>query len=375
MTTIYELRVADASGNRLATVANFIETENAALDYILSVGKIGVLTVTVPATIDPTLFPLDARMSVWRSINGAPPVQDGQAVYLARVWEYGTDYTTITGFHVNELFARRIVAYGTWRAEGNQAAAPADDLIKTLINQNMLSGTGGGFRYGDPTQVDISALLSIAGNYGQGVSAPKMASWRPLMDTILEVAEASTFSGTYIAAEVVAPTESTLEARTYAGQRGVDHGSTSSSPIVFSEARGNLKNAKLTIDRSQEVTWALARGSGTGVVVQTASALDSTRIAESPFNRREALVDVTNISDPNQLQAEANAAVRAGRPIRTLQADLVETPATTRGIQFDLGDIVTIEHRGLTIDMRLDLIHEVLNSKERKSEIKLRSTI
>lgn len=371
----YELRVGDASGNRLATFANFIEQGGPALDYILSVGKIGVLTVTVPATVDPNLFPLDARMSVWRSINGAPPVMDGQAVYLARVWEYGTDYTTITGFHVNELFARRIVSYGTYQTQANKAAAAADNMIKQFIDENMLAGAVSGFRYGNTLQADLSALLTVAANLTLGVSAPKEAAWRPLMDTILEVAENSTYGGTYIAAEIVAPTESTLEARTYAGQRGVDHSSTSSNPIYFSEARGNLKNAKLMVDRSQEVTFALARGAGAGIGVLTASAVDSTRIAESPLNRREALVDVTNISDTNQLQAEANAAVRAGRPVRTLTADLAETPATTRGIQFDLGDIVVIEHRGFTIDMRLDLIHEVLNSKERKSEIKLRSTL
>ena len=227
MTTFYEVRAADASGNRLATFANFTDAGGPALDYVLSVGRIGVLTMTLPTTVDPALIPLDARLSVWRSINGAPPVQDGQAIFLARMWEYGTDYTRVTAFHANELFARRIIAYGTWQTEAMRASDQADDQIKGIVNENMLAGITA-FRYGNPLRADVSAYVTKQANLALGVSAPVGAAWRNMMDVILEVAEASTQNGTYIAAEVVAPTESTLEVRTYAGQRGVDHGSTSS---------------------------------------------------------------------------------------------------------------------------------------------------
>lgn len=374
MTTLYSVKVFDPLGSPLLELANFTEQGGPALDYVLSVGKIGVLVLTIPTTVDTTLIPLDARIGVWRSINGAAPVLDGQAIYLARIWEYGTDYTTITAFHVNSLFARRYVLYGTWQTEAEQPSAPADDLIKSLISQNMGSGITI-FRYGDPFQANIAALLTIAANTSQGYTAPKEAAWRALHDAILEVAENSTQNGTYVAAEIVAPTESTLEARTYTGQRGVDHGSTSSNPIVFSESRGNLKNAVLTVDHSQEVTFALAGGAGQGIARAYGNNLDASRTATSPFNRIETFVDNGNSADSSELNAIAASAVRSGRPVTVLAADLVETPGTTRGVQFDYGDIVVIEHRGFTIDMRLDLVHEVLSSKERKSEIKFRSVL
>lgn len=377
MTTLYEVRVQSPDGaTRLAIITNFIEPDSGAgLDYVLSAGKIGVLQLKLPTTFDVTLIPLDARLSVWRSINGLSPVCDGNAAFLARMFEYTSDATFITAFHANEIFARRIVAYGTYQTQAVKAVAAADDMIKAFIDENLLSGTGSGFRYGNPTQADISTYLTRAANQSLGVSAAKAAAWRALHDTIIEVAEASTFSGTYIAAEIVAPTEGTLEARTYAGQRGVDHRASSVAPVIFSEARGNLKNAVLTVDHSQEVTFALAGGAGDGANRLTASAIDSTRIAASPLNRREIFVDVGNLTDTTQLQAEANAAVRAGIPRRQLAGDLVETPGCTRGIHFDYGDLVTIEHRGFNIDMRLDLIHEVVSSNERKSEIKFKALI
>ena len=131
----------------------------------------------------------------------------------------------------------------------------------------------------------------------------------------------------------------------------------------------------LTIDHTEEVTFALAGGAGGGVARLTASAVDATRIAASPLNRREIFVDVGNLTDTSAIQAAADAAVRAGRPVKVLAADLAETPGTTRGVQFDLGDIVVIEHRGFVIDMRLDLVHETLSPSERRSEIKFRSVL
>ena len=44
--------------------------------------------------------------------------------------------------------------------------------------------------------------------------------------------------------------------------------------------------------------------------------------------------------------------------------ELVETPALTRGIDYDLGDIVTVEHptSGQQFDVRIDIVHEVITA-------------
>lgn len=375
MSTLYTARVSDASGNRLATFANFVEAgSGASLDYVLSVGKVGVLTMTLPATVDTNLLPLDGRIGIWRSVNGAAPVLDGDAVFLIRKWDLGTDYTTVTALHANDLLTRRIIDYYAGSAESHKAAAAAADQIRAFINENMLGGITVN-RYGNQARADISAHVSLQAALGLGASVAKAAAWRNLHEVIQEVADSSTQGGTYVTAEIVAPTESTLESRTYATQRGVDHRASSGQPVVFSESRGNLKDPVLTIDRTYEVTWALAGGQGEGILRQTASSLDATRIQASPLNRREVFTENTNATSSAQLQAAADAAVWAGRPIQVLTADLVETPGCTRGIHFNLGDMVTIEHRGYTLDVRLDLIHEVVTPTERRSEIRVQAVL
>lgn len=368
----YTAHVADSAGTRLATFANFIESgAGAALEYVLSVGKVGVLTMTLPSTVDTSLLPLDGRIGIWRSINGAPPSLDGDAVFLIRRWDMGTDYTTITAVHANELFMRRIVAYNTSNLTWAYGSGPADDVLKYFADSNManvqLSRTGA-------LPSDQRPYLTIQANLSQGYSLSKAASWRNLMDIVQELGEASTSNSIYLTAEIVAPTETTLELRTYATMRGVDHRASSTSPVVFSEVRGNLKNAVLTNDRLAEVTHVLAGGAGEGAARLIAEAT-STRAYASVFNWRELFVDASNIADTAQLQAAADAALWAGRPISLLTADLVETPGCTRGIHFNLGDMVTIEHRGYTIDVRLDLIHEVVTPTERRSEIRVQAVL
>jgi len=56
--------------------------------------------------------------------------------------------------------------------------------------------------------------------------------------------------------------------------------------------------------------------------------------------------------------------------------NLIETPALTRGIQFDLGDMLTaVDPRSQNqYDVRLDMVHETITPGDRQVEIGLRST-
>lgn len=374
MSTFYQLRVADPFGKHLDTISKFTDDGyGAALDYTLSVGQVGALSFAVPASFDASLFFKDGRVGVWRSINGRPPILDGEAIWLIQRFEFTDDYTRITALHANHLLNRRIAAYPAGSSYTSKSADQADDLIETIVLENFGAGISSADRDGAETQADVSAWLSVQPSPGLGATVAKAFTRRRIGEVVQELCEASTTAGTYLTAEIVAPTETTLELRTYATQRGVDHRATSGQPVILSPQRGNLENARLIVDHTDEATFTIAGGSGEGVNRKIQTASDTARMGQSPFGRIEDFVDMSNISDLAQLQDEADAALRAGRPRITLTGDLVETSGTTRGIHFDLGDLVTVEFRGKQYDCRLDVVKEAVSKGKRRSQVQLRS--
>lgn len=367
------VRLADAFGQHLATITNFVEGgDGAALEYVLNVGQVGVMTFAVPASFDANLFKKDGRCSAWRTLAGRPPARDGDAVYLIRRIEYDTAYTRVTAFHANGILGRRIAAYAAGSSYVSKSATSADNLIKTIVSENFGSGISGANRDGVETQADVSAYLSIAANLGLGASIAKAFARRRISDVIRELCDASTTAGTYLTAEIIATSETNLELRTYTTARGVDHRASSGQPVILSVKRGNMENARLVVDWTEEVTFAIAGGQGEGTSRLIATASDSARMGESPFGRIEDLVDMSNVADAAQLQDDADAAVRNGRGRITFSADLIDTPGATRGIHYNLGDLLTAEYRG-QYDVRLDVIHMSLSGGKLTQRAQLRS--
>jgi len=377
MTTTYEVRIADAFGTPLAIVSNFVDNPaggGSALGYTLNVGKVGALRLTMPATFDDSLFKLDGRIGVWRAINGRPPKLDGETIFFIRKWEYTTYTTTITAYSANHLRGRRIVDYFAGTAYSSKTTpTAAGNLIKTFVSENMLSGIVGADRQGVETQADISTYLTNQANLGDGATQAMQCAWRNLEDVIQELSDGSTQAGTYLVADIVAPTESTLQLRTYATVRGEDHRASSAQPVILSEDAGSLANCLLVVDRSEEITFAIAGGSGEKTQRLIRTSLDAARMAESPFNRVEQFGDYSNVSDATALQNLADAMVRAGRPRIEFSANVVETAGATRGIQYDLGDMVTAAFRGQQYDSRLDVVEVAVGGGGQFSRAKIRS--
>ena len=368
----YTCRIADAFGNPLAEVADFTSESGAALQYALSVGGIGALSLTVPASFPTSFLQLDGRIGVWVSINGAPPKLDGNAIFLIRKWRYTQDTTTVTAFHASSLLKRRILAYFTGTSYTLKSAVAAGNLIKAFARENLGSSISSADRIGAETQADLSALLGIQADLGDGVTVAAQDAFANLYDMVTTITDASTQAGTYMVAEVVAPTESTLELRTYATVRGVDHRASSAQPVIFSEDTGTLTNCVLEVDRSTEVTFAICAGAGSGTSRITATSVDAARMGESPFNRIEVFGDYTNISDQTVLQDKADALVRAGVPRIEFSADVVDTDGVTRGIEYDIGDLVTAAFRGQQYDCRLDVIGVSVGGGKSDSKARVR---
>lgn len=376
MTTRYECRICDSFGTLLAIVGDFVDNPaggGSALGYVLNVGNIGALRLTLPATFDDSLLVLDGRIGVWRSINGRPPTLDGETIFSIRTWEYTEETVTVTAYSANELRRRRIIDYFAGTSFSSKSAVAAGNQIKAFVAQNMAGAISAADRQGIETQVDISAFLTNQANLGDGQNIAMQAAWRNLHEVIRDICDASTYAGTYMAADIVATSESTLELRTYANQRGTDHTAGSAQPVILSPESGSLANCRLIIDRSEEVTFAVAGGGNVGTERLIATSLDAARMAESPLNRVEAFGDYNNITDPAALQDVADAMVRAGRPRIEFFADVVETDSATRGIHYDYGDKLTGAFRGSQYDSRLDVIEVAVGGGGQHSRAKIRS--
>ena len=168
-------------------------------------------------------------------------------------------------------------------------------------------------------------------------------------------------------AEIVAPTESTLELRTYVTIRGTDRRISTGNGLIFTSDRGNFANAILTVDAINEITVAVCGGPGRDNGLQIRASEDLARMGESPLGRIETFVDEQE-ADIGAIQANADAAVRNGRPIITATGDLVDTDTCQRGVHYTFGDLVTVEVRGIQYDMRVDLLDVTLTQAVETTE-------
>lgn len=382
MSVLTTLRFADSFGTFLAEVATYgtpadEDQATVPLSYVLncSPGGIGALETTLPLSFNPSFLLEDGRIGVWRSINGAPPYLDNGAIYQIRYLDFGPTSVFVRAYHATNLLNRRIIAYDAGTTYTAKAAAAADDQIKTFVNENMLTGIVGADRDGVETYADVSSYLTKQVNLSQGASIAKTATRRRLLDVCTDLATASNTAGTYLTFEIIAPTESTLELRTYAVQRGVDRRVGTVNPVILSQSRGNLIDAHLVIDYSQSATFVVAGGQGEESERVIGTAFDATRAAGSPFGRIERFRDAANVSTQAAVDDEADSQLRASRPQIVFTGELVETPALTRGIDYDLGDMVTAEHpqSGQQYDVRINVIKETIDSSGRRVECGLRS--
>jgi hypothetical protein len=374
------LRIADASGSPLDEWGNFVDVDGQpGLEYALSVGGVGALVVRRLSEARGKLIPLDGRAGVWRSFAQRPPRLDCDAIFLARDYAWGPHSQTITCYHANELLERRIIAYPAGSSYTSKTDE-ADDMIKAYASQNM--GTGvvladrdGGTTYG--AQTDISALVAVQANLGLAPSITDASTRRRLDRVIAELSQTAATQGTYLVAEIVPSGAQgrSLELRTYVNQRGVDRRAGTPQALIFSEDRGNIENVTVRELHREEATVVIAGGQGEGAARAIEVAIDSARLSASPLNRRELFIEDTNVTSSAVLLAKAEAALRANAPTITIEGDVIPTPSATRGIHYDLGDLVTVEHRAGSFDVRLETLTVTVQNGRVRDRMRFRGVL
>jgi len=275
-----------------------------------------------------------------RSVNGRPAQREGDSCFLIRRWEFGDDYTIVTAVHVNDLIRRRFSLDNPTLTNNHYInSLPSDDAIKIKWNQANGSLIDAFRAYStvtsvaDQTQNDISAYVTVQALTSLAPIIVRDVPWLNLLDVFHDLADFSTDSGTYLTAEIVCLSESTLQLQTFVGQRGSDRRFSTGNGLVFSNVRGNLENVLFTIDAIEEKTFAMSIGASPyGEFRYAGTSKDAARLAESPFNRIETVVDASDAPNDSGLTDWAQSGVQAGRPIVTASADLIETDQCIRGI-------------------------------------------
>lgn len=363
MANVYDIRLADAFGVELTVLDSFTTCE-----YARTVNDYGTLKLVLPPSYPISLFKEDGRIAIYRSINGAPAYLEGETIWFIRKIvqnspDSGEKTIEIEAYDAVYLLTSRTIAYATNTFESNKTVF-ADDMMKEIVDENLGSAA-------TDTDRDLSAYLSIQANLSAAPSISKEFAHRnDVLELLQEIAQASFTAGTYLAFDLVAPTQSTLEFRTYTGQRGTDHRFPNGTPpLLIGDDYNNLTNVVYANDFTDEVTYVYAVGRGE----ITATSSDTTRINLSPFNRREQSINATNTATTAALIDEADAGVRNGRPRVFFSGELIDTPQATYGLHYRLGDYVTASYSGQSIDCRIDTIQVTLAGGKETIKTLLRS--
>ena len=229
----------------------------------------------------------------------------------------------------------------------------ADDMCKAILRENAGA-------LATDTDRDLTGAMNIAPDHS---SAPIIRldgfARQPVLDVLHDICRASANDDTptWLGFDVILADEiaGTLEFRTYIGQRGSDHRSPGGSPpVLLSVESGNLSNVKVGTNYKDSSSFIYAGGPGVAGIRAIATQQDDQLISLSPFGRREKFIDGSQLVDLEALTALAKSELRAARPRRTFEAQLVETSDSIRGVHWDWGDYLTASHRNLTYDVRVE---------------------
>lgn len=341
----YEVRIANSAGQTLDVIDGWLS-----LTYTRAVNDVGCLELALSGSYDTSFLYTDGRIFVYRdgNLEGETPWFIRKTIQ--RLDADGAESVTVYGYSAMELLRTRIAAYPAGASQVSKADY-ADNLMKAIVRDNMGSSAS-------DTNRSLATYLSIESDASIGAFVQKSFSRDNVLEIIQEISQTSITAGSAVYFDVVAPAQTNLEFRTYLNLRGIDHTFPGGiNPVVLSPERGNLVNVELSFDRSEEITFVYAGGTGQKDVRIIKTACSVERMGESPFNRRELFYDNTNISGSAILVYEAEAQLRAGRPVRTFSGELVNVPGSCEyGVHWNLGDRVTATYKGQAFNCTIDAV-------------------
>lgn len=350
----YEIWLTDDSGRRIAdSRGRSYLKEFLSLNATRAVNQIGSFSMRLPSTFDKSLLAVDRMVQVWRKPTGGR--LGLWRVYFIRKWRFKSEgsrrVVEIEGPDQNDLLRRRIVAAYSGSDQAKKEALEADDMMKEFVSEALTDSA-------EPTpDAGTRALsgLSIQGNLTLGpqitVSAP--FDWlltKSGAGVLSQIADAAKVYGTEVffdvVPHVVTGSSISFQFLTFIGQPGQDV----TNRVVFDEQYGNMADAEIEFDYTDEVNYVYAAGQGEQSDREVAQQYDAARMGASKWNRCEGFKDARNQPAGGGVAMMAAAAVYEGQPKIRFSATPLDTQGTRFGIDWDHGYKVRSRYLGIEFD-------------------------
>ena len=268
---------------------------------------------------------------------------------------------------LNYLLERRIIDAPAGTA-GAVKTGCADDVIYEYVDENLGNSAVVARRY-------TSLLnLTLQGNNSAGATVKHAANYGRLLHVCQQVADKSAQAGTKVRFNIYPTTSNTYVFDVRAYPWGVDRSVGASGQVnVMARTRG-LRNIAYSEDATSEVTYAYVGGSGRegDRVVRE---MEADALGDSPFNRNEAFYPYTNTADTDILDDHARAKLWENKARVNLTAELVDQPGTRYGVDWEIGDVVSVNYRERVFDVEVyavegewDARDEIITARLRYAE-------
>jgi hypothetical protein len=360
MTTRYQLRLRDTSGNLVAVfddAGGFLS-----LNLTQRVNGIGLLTSTFRGTDERTdLFQPDCIIEVWRT-------NADYSVPWYREWA-GFHRTPVVNVDVNgqvvfmsyasgflSLLDRRIVAYKSG-SDGASKSGVSETVMKAWVEENAgPSALASNGRLADGAFPGFTVQADSANG---GIYAAARA-----FDNLLQVVgDIGVLAG--IDFDVAYEPGPDFEFQTFYPQRGSDRrmlsigpdgrNASGEFPVLFREDTYTMANPVLSAPRSQEVSkvYVLGRGEGANRSVVVRDNADA--LAVSPWNQIEVSRQGSQ-TDDDQLSDIGDQLLAGAAVVQKLNFDTVPQPTLFYGKHYFLGDLISSVFQGTLYHKKVEQI-------------------
>jgi hypothetical protein len=132
-----------------------------------------------------------------------------------------------------------------------------------------------------------------------------------------------------------------------------------------------MQNSEYEVDRIGEANVAIVLGQGDRSTRVVRVRSDPATIADSPWNHSEIARPATQNTFTYQLDDFGDALLQENYLIEDVTGDILIQPSAFYGVHFFNGDLVSVEHMGISVNKKIVEVKITVNGSDKKENITL----